>query len=132
MKFYLITTILLIVFLFMGCRKIYSQNEYVLSATEFAQKMQEIDSYQLIDVRTPEEFSEGYLQHSLNIDWKGAGFEEQLGLLDQSKPVFTYCRSGRRSIAAANKMRSKGFEVYELRGGILEWKESGLPIIVEN
>lgn len=99
-----------------------------LSATEFAQKIQEMPKDPIVDVRTPDEFSKGHIVNALNYDWNGSEFGKQIALLDKSKPVFVYCLSGGRSFSAANKMRSEGFkEVYELSGGIMKWRGANLP-----
>lgn len=99
-----------------------------LSAEEFSAKMKSLPSAPLIDVRTAGEFSKGHLPQALNYDWNGNNFQEQISGMDKSKPVFVYCLSGGRSAAAASFMRSKGFtEVYELKGGIMSWRSSGLP-----
>ena len=104
-----------------------------LTPNEFAEKIKEMPSAPLIDVRTPEEFSKGHLQNAKNIDWNGDNFESQIETLDKSKPVFVYCLSGGRSSRAASQMRSKGFkEVYELKGGILKWRMANLPETTDN
>jgi len=83
----------------------------------------------IIDVRTPQEFSDGHLIHATNMDWNGDRFEAQVSTLDKSKPVFVYCYSGGRSAAAAKKMRANGFtEVYELAGGFSKWRDAKLPV----
>jgi len=98
-------------------------NEYLLSVAEFAKKLKETPQAQLVDVRTPEEFTQDHLPGAINIDWRNQSFGKQISSLDKSKPVFLYCRSGRRSATAAEKMRKEGFlEVYDLKGGIIEWK----------
>jgi len=84
---------------------------------------------QLIDVRTPNEFESGNIASSTNIDFYSAGFQDQLTKLDKNKPVYLYCRSGRRSGIAMNLMKDMGFiSVYNLDGGIIAWQEQGLPI----
>ena len=99
-----------------------------LSATEFAAKIKEIPTAPVVDVRSAEEYSSGHLQGSKNINWNGENFESEIVKLDKTKPVFVYCQSGRRSAAAANRMRSLGFkEVYELDGGISSWVHANLP-----
>lgn len=99
-----------------------------LSPTEFAEKIKELPSAPIIDVRTPEEFEKGHLPDAKNIDWNGNDFDQQIASLDKSKPVFVYCLSGGRSSSAAKKMRSEGFkEVYELKGGIMKWRAANLP-----
>lgn len=109
-----------------SCQQASANNE--LKVIEFKQKLESTTDKVLLDVRTPEEYAEGHLAGSLNIDWNGDAFDAGVAKLDKSKPVFVYCRSGRRSAAAASAMRQMGFkQVYEMKGGIEEWKENGLP-----
>ncbi|MBO7180215.1 MAG: rhodanese-like domain-containing protein, partial [Bacteroidales bacterium] len=49
--------------------------------------------------------------------------------LDKSKTYYLYCRSGRRSNQAANRMLKEGFKVFDMKGGIIEWQKAGLPIV---
>lgn len=104
------------------------QNKSSLSAQEFARKMEQTKPAQLVDVRTPSEFADGHLLNARNFDWRGTNFEQQVTRLDKTKPVFVYCLTGGRSASAARKMRSEGFkEVFELQGGIDQWKAARLP-----
>jgi len=83
----------------------------------------------LLDVRTPEEVREGHIAGALNLNFYDSDFRRQLESLDESKPVYVYCRSGGRSGRAAKMLRDAGFpKVYDLEGGILGWKEAGLPL----
>lgn len=103
-----------------------------LPPVEFAEKIKAMPFAPVIDVRTPEEFAEGHLQNARNIDWNGNNFQAEILKLDKSIAVFIYCHSGKRSAAAASKMRSEGFkEVYELQGGITKWREDNLPETTE-
>jgi rhodanese-related sulfurtransferase len=78
---------------------------------------------QLIDVRTAQEFSTGHLPKAQNIDMRQADFQEKARKeLKTKHPVAVYCRSGRRSKIAAQKLVAQGFEVYELNTGIIQWK----------
>ncbi|HWZ23267.1 MAG TPA: rhodanese-like domain-containing protein [Cytophagaceae bacterium] len=100
-----------------------------LTPIEFSKKTKENASSPIVDVRTPDEFSEGHLENAKNINWKGKDFEKQIDQFDKSTPTFVYCKSGGRSTLAAEKMRSMGFkDVYELKGGISEWREKELPV----
>jgi thioredoxin len=104
-----------------------------LSETEFAEKLKEIPTATIIDVRTPDEFSKGHLAYAKNYDWNGNEFDKQIAPLDKSKPVFVYCLTGGRSSAAANKMKWAGFKtVYELAGGIMKWRGANLPETNDN
>jgi rhodanese-related sulfurtransferase len=83
----------------------------------------------LVDVRTPDEFSEGNIAGAVNIDFKDPSFSEKINALDKSKPYFVYCLSGKRSGDAAKQMDSLGFKsIYTLKGGYKEWKNAGLEI----
>ena len=85
---------------------------------------------QLLDVRTPEEYKSGHIKNALLADWQNSQeFEAKVKQLDKNKPVYTYCHSGRRSSAAAARLKKEGFkEVYSLKGGIVAWKDADKPV----
>ncbi len=112
--------------LFSACSN--GQTKTNLTAIEFQEKMATMPDAPVIDVRTPEEFAGGHIKNAKNINWNDAGFETNISTLDKNKPVFVYCLSGGRSGKAAAKMRSDGFkEVYELSGGMMQWRGNNLP-----
>lgn len=134
MKKYLSISFAIIAILFNSCTNGQTQSTKTnLSATDFADKIKELSTSPIIDVRTPDEFSKGHLINAKNYDWNGNDFKKQIAPLDKSKPVFVYCLSGGRSSSAANKMRSDGFtQVYELSGGIMKWRGANLPETTDN
>ena len=76
----------------------------------------------LVDVRTPDEYTSGHLAGAQNIDFYDESFKDRMAKLDKTKPVFIYCKSGGRSGKALNQLTAMGFtEVYNLNGGINEW-----------
>ena len=85
---------------------------------------------QLVDVRTLAEHMEGHIPGSLNINVKDEeGFPAAVDdLLEKGRDVAVYCRSGRRSRTAAELLVKKGFKVYNLDKGILNWIEEGREI----
>ena len=99
----------------------------LVDAKEFSEQIESNSSQQLIDVRTPGEFSQGHIPNAVNYDWRGNDFDEQIKNLDKTKPVLVYCQSGGRSADAANKLISEGFQVVELKGGILNWRNNKMP-----
>ncbi len=100
-----------------------------LTIQEFDQRLNSDPNVQLLDVRTPEEFAEGHIKGAINYNIDSPDFNANIATLDKNKPVLTYCRSGRRSSAAADILYDKGFvEVYNMEGGILEWIAAGKPI----
>lgn len=77
---------------------------------------------QLVDVRTPGEFSQGHIEGAANIDVEAAGFKEAVAGLDKNKPVAVYCRKGGRSHTASLILKEMGFrKVYDLKGGYTAW-----------
>lgn len=76
---------------------------------------------QLVDVRTAKEYSEGHIPGAINIDVNAPDFEEKIKALDKKENVAVYCRSGRRSKVAANKLTVAGYKVIELNTGFLSW-----------
>lgn len=131
MKKTMVFLTLLTVFILNSCSGNAQQGQtanYNLDAVDFAEKINEIPTAPVVDVRTPEEFGNGHLRNAKNIDWNGSNFEADIKPLNKENPVFVYCLSGGRSHSAAEKMRSLGFKsVYELDGGIMKWRAANLP-----
>ncbi len=70
------------------------------------------------DVRTPGEFSQGYLKNAKNSNWLDGSFSKEIETIDPKKPVIVYCKMGGRSAKAAQALEQKGFTtIYELDGG---------------
>jgi rhodanese-related sulfurtransferase len=85
---------------------------------------------QLIDVRTPGEFSTGHLQGARNLDWTGGQLESSMESLDKNAPVMVYCAAGGRSADAREALVKAGFkDVRDLAGGINAWKAQGKPVV---
>ena len=86
--------------------------------------------FAILDVRTPEEFADGYIEGAINLDYQAENFSGELSKLDKNKTYLVYCRSGKRSAGALNIMAELGFrEVYNMTGGIIDWEEAGLATI---
>ncbi len=112
-----------------GCA--HNDNIISVSAPEFEKEIK-TDSVQLLDVRTPQEYAEGHIDGALNINVQSDDFKElALRKLSKDSTVLVYCRSGRRSLDAAEKLTKLGYKVVNLKGGIIEWREDGLPVVSE-
>jgi rhodanese-related sulfurtransferase len=100
-----------------------------VSADDFQKKISSLKEVQLVDVRTPEEYREGHIKNSLNINVQGTSFEAEVAKLDKKRPVMVYCRSGGRSASAQRMLIDMGFaEVINLDGGIRGWQSAGKPV----
>ena len=109
-------------FAFFSCGQQQKIESY--SPAEFEKLLNEDSSIQLVDVRRADEYAEGHIENAVMINVQAADFiSEAEKLLDSSKPVAVYCRSGKRSKDAAKKLSGKGYKVYELNSGYLGWVE---------
>lgn len=119
--------------LFLATLSCINEENAVMVTPEEMQTILNSEDVQLIDVRTPEEYSESHIENSRNIDFKSPTFGEDILVLDKSKPVVVYCRSGKRSRNSSKILMKAGFvKVYDLEGGILEWKEKGLEVVQDS
>lgn len=109
-----------------GC----TRNDSIVSVSVPAfEKEMMSDSVQLLDVRTPEEYAEGHINGAININVQSDKFRETaVKKLSKDSTVLVYCRSGRRSLTAAEILTKLGYNVVNLKGGIIEWEENGRPV----
>jgi rhodanese-related sulfurtransferase len=101
-----------------------------LNVKQFYEMMQKEKNVIILDVRTPQEYQEGHISNTINIPVQILG--QQLDKLKnfKDKKILVYCRSGHRSAIASQILDRAGFKnVYNLKGGLLEWKASGLPLV---
>lgn len=99
-----------------------------LSSDEF-ERLIEDRNVQRLDVRTVAEYSEGHIPGSININILDDNFSSAADeVLDKSLPVAVYCKSGRRSRNAARLLVKKGYTVFNLDKGILNWIDLGKDI----
>ena len=78
----------------------------------------------ILDVRTPEEFSEGYIANATNLNIYDANtFMSKIQSYNKENSYYLYCKSGARSAQACQIMSQLGFNnVYNFLGGITNWK----------
>jgi len=133
---YKIQVVLIFVLIFAGCAGNRSdennEKETIteLSPEEFRSSLSSTPDAVLIDVRKPEEVAEGKIEGAVNIDYTDSSFTAEVGKLDKTKPYFLYCKTGKRSTGAADKMKIIEFQdVYVLEGGLVNWQERGLETV---
>lgn len=100
-----------------------------ISPTE-AKKLIDAGKVTVLDVRTPSEWSTGYVPLATLANWNDAQFESIVKKLDKKKPVIVYCAVGGRSAKASARLTELGFtNVLDLAGGISAWKNANLPVV---
>jgi len=84
----------------------------------------------IIDIRTPQEYADGYIERAINVDFYAADFEQQLDQLDKNEIYLVYCRSANRSGQAMPVFERLGFTtVYNMLGGIVQWEADGYSTV---
>lgn len=116
----LFASVCLLCFSFLSCQQ--KGNDFeTLSVDDFADVINNPE-VQRLDVRTVAEYSEGHIPGSVNINVLDDSFVAVAdSVLQSSRPVALYCRSGKRSKKAARILSEKGFKVYELGTGFNGW-----------
>jgi len=83
----------------------------------------------ILDTRSPEEFNLSHLKNAqfLNYDSYSA---EDLKKLPKNEKIIVYCSVGYRSERVGEKLQKLGYQnVYNIYGGIFEWKNEGMPVV---
>ena len=119
-----------ILILFFSCLSSCDSGHHVhnISTASF-QKILEKDVV-LLDVRTPNEISEGFIKDASALNYYDPDFARKLSLIQKDKPVLVYCKSGGRSSAAAKLLVDLGHhDVYNLSGGFMSWLKHDYPFV---
>ena len=116
--------ILLSALMFSGCSTPPSSaNTYQrISMEEAVVMMKEKKDYIILDVRRTDEFAEGHIPYAINIPNESIGTDEISELPNKDQLIMVYCRSGRRSKEAAEKLLALGYTNIVEFGGILDWQ----------
>lgn len=106
------------------------QHSFVVGMdTETIAAAAEIIDIQFVDVRTLEEFQTGHIPGAKHIPLDGFD-PAKLDLTDKLNLVF-YCRSGRRSAIAAERLgKHLDDDVMHLEGGIIGWQDAGKDVVI--
>ena len=117
--------ILLSALMFTGCAGTSNhQTDTYRSITmdEAVAMMEQETGYIILDVRRPDEFAAGHIPHAINVPNESIGTAEISELPDKDQLILVYCRSGRRSKEASEKLVKLGYTNIVEFGGILDWK----------
>ncbi len=102
------------------------QNEIKQISVEQAKTAVETKDVQFIDVRTPEEYAGGRAPKAANFPLDV--LDKDLIKLDQDKPVYVICQTGKRSQKGAEILQKAGFkDIYNINGGTSEWIKASFP-----
>lgn len=99
-----------------------------LTPAEASQRLEQTNDYQLIDVREEDEFAAVHAEKAINIPL--SQLTERYGEISAERQTILICRSGARSMQAAQFLADQGFgeeRLYNLSGGTNEWVNQDLP-----
>ena len=100
-----------------------SENSYRrISMDEAVKMMKNEKNYIILDVRRPDEYAEGHIPGAINVPNEEIGTAEISELPDKSQLILVYCRSGRRSKEAAEKLEKLGYTNIVEFGGIQDYE----------
>ena len=117
--------ILLSALMFTGCAGTsnHQTNTYrSIKMDEAVAMMEQETGYIILDVRRPDEFTAGHIPNAINVPNESIGTDEIPELPNKYQLIMVYCRSGRRSKEASEKLVKLGYTNIVEFGGILDWK----------
>lgn len=119
---------LLITLLLFGCSSKQAQQTPTETATytqittgQAVELMQTEKDYIILDVRTVEEYNAGHIPNAICIPNESITDKEPPELPDKDQLILVYCRSGRRSKEASQKLADLGYTRITEFGGIIDW-----------
>ena len=98
-----------------------TNNYRQISMDEAVTMMAQESGYIILDVRRADEFADGHIPNSINVANEDIGTAEIAQLPDKDQLIMVYCRSGRRSKEASEKLVKLGYTNIVEFGGILDW-----------
>ena len=116
---------ILLALMFTGCAGTSNSqtNTYrQITMDEAVTMIAEKTGYIILDVRRPDEFAAGHIPNAINVPNETIGTAEIPELPDKNQLIMVYCRSGRRSKEASEKLVKLGYTNIVEFGGILDWK----------
>ena len=105
------------------------QAQEKLSPKKFKFALKNTSHAMVLDARTPKETSRSYIKNAVFMDIHDSLFTKKVSTINKNLPIFIYCAIGVRSHDAAVMMKNMGFsKVYDLKGGIINWRLAGLTV----
>lgn len=104
-----------------------SRNVPNVSPAEANKRLQADADIIVVDVRQPSETASGVVAGSVVIPL--SEFGRRMAELPRDRPIMTICRSSHRSPIAARQLKRAGYDVTNIKGGIIGWLRAGLPLV---
>ena len=105
-----------------GARNSRTNTYRSITMDEAVTMMAQETGYIILDVRRPDEFAAGHIPNAINVPNETIGTAEPPELPDKDQLIMVYCRSGRRSKEASEKLVKLGYTNIVEFGGMLDYR----------
>lgn len=129
MKYLLSTIVLFLIFNLSACDAQNKKDGIIHHSVDELEGLRAKEKGVLLDVRTPNEIKQGFIEGAQFLDYHSNSFESSISKYSKDETIYIYCRSGNRSNKAAKIFIKHGFtKVYNMKGGIKAWVGSNKQI----
>ena len=102
-----------------------------ITSAYLVERLEAEDAPVILDVRSPEEYSEGHIPGAINIPYDQVAANLDSLESFRTAEIVVYCRTGRRACGAYNAFPATAFtQVSDLEGHMTAWSEAELPVVV--
>jgi rhodanese-related sulfurtransferase len=108
---------------------IFESDDIEVSTAQTAKALAD-GAIQLVDVREQDEWDEGRIEGAVLIPL--GQLTGNASKIDKGRPVVFQCKSGGRSLMAAEAFRTAGYDAYSMAGGLLDWDNQRRPMVPED
>ncbi len=98
-----------------------------MNAADLKARLDQRESLQLIDVRSPGEFAGGHIAGAINVPINRLRAALPTLKIDRDRPVIAICQTAHRSPPAVRMLKQAGFDARQLRGGMISWNHAKFP-----
>lgn len=107
-------------------KSLFGADVHTLTAEDAKARIENGQPLLILDVRQPDEFRAGHIAQAKLIPLNELG--RRIDELPKDKEILCVCASGARSSNAARQLSSAGFNVLNMRGGMMSWQRAGYPV----
>jgi len=102
-----------------------------IAAADLAGRLGTADEPVILDVRSPDEYSDGHIPGAINVPYDQIGTHLDSLEAYRDREIVVYCRSGRRAGVAEAALADAGFRhLLDLEGHMQSWQAAQYPLAV--
>jgi rhodanese-related sulfurtransferase len=102
-----------------------------VSPTELTQLMNHENAV-IVDIRESSDYIQGHILHAMNITVKAFNDHQSSLRKLKSRPAIVVDNNGNTVATMVKLLNQEGFTVYALAGGLISWRQEGLPLTTVN